>query len=148
MIWRPLNNLVKSLQTYRMLSPDPRARQDVNRWLAARPHLSCSKWFLTHWTPPAVAQPLPKPLIEFIYHRLQDYSGLRVGCIRPIDRLVEDLQFPAVCWFDWGLTLCEDFQTTFGIDISDTFDETQFLTCADLIFFLERQLKSCGHRFL
>lgn len=142
MMWRPLNNLVNSLKTYRMLSPDPKAREDVNRWLAARPQLDCLEWFLTYWTPPAISKSFPKPLIEFIFHRLQDYSGLRVGCIHPSDRLVDDLKFPAVCWFDWGLTLCEDFQITFGVDISDTFDETQFVTCADLILFLAHQLES------
>ena len=34
MIWRPLNNLVKSLKTYHILSPDPKARQEVNQWLS------------------------------------------------------------------------------------------------------------------
>lgn len=144
MIWRPLNNLVKSLKTYRLLSPELDARQQVNQWLATRPCLSSEEWFLTHWTPPAAIEIFPKPLIDFIYHRLQDYSGLRVGCIYPGDRLVDDLCFPAVCWFDWGLTLCDDFYTSFGTDISDTFDETQLVTCADLIHFLSQELKAKG----
>ncbi len=144
MIWRPLNNLVKSLKTYRILSPDPAARQAVNQWLTARPCLSCHEWYLIHWTPPAAPQSLPKPLVEFIYDRLSDYSGLEVGCIEPSDHLVHDLQFPAVCWFDWGLSLCEDFYLTFGTDISDTFDESQFETCADLLYFLGRQLELPG----
>jgi hypothetical protein len=142
MIWRPLNNLVNSLKTYHLLSPDPKARQDVNDWLARRPNLTCQEWFLTHWTPPAVAQALPQPLIEFVYDRLQHYSGLQVGSINPQDRLVKDLRFPGVCWFDWGINLCEDFQKAFGIDISDSFDESRLKTCADLVFFLEQQLES------
>jgi hypothetical protein len=143
MIWRPLNNLVKSLKTYHILSPDPRARQEVNQWLAARPCLNGYEWYLTHWTPPAVPQYLPQPLIEFVYDRLQRYSGLQVGRIHPKDRLVDDLRFPAVCWFDWGLCLCDDFQATFGTDISDIFDESQLDTCADLINLLWRQLEDC-----
>jgi hypothetical protein len=148
MIWRPLNNLVKSLKTYRLLSPDPSARQQVNQWLASRPCLNCEEWFMFHWTPPAVGEAFPKPLIEFVYHRLHDYSGLRVGCICPGDRLLDDLRFPAVCWFDWGLTLCDDFQTSFGTDISETFDESQFVTCADLIHFLRQELKAQGNTHL
>jgi hypothetical protein len=87
---------------------------------------------------------LPQPLIEFVYNRLGAYSGLEVGSIHPKDRLVDDLRFPAVCWFDWGLNLCEDFQATFGVDISDTFDETRLVTCADLMEFLEQQLRTSG----
>lgn len=86
-----------------------------------------------------MACPLPKPLIDFAFHRLEAYSGLTVGRIKPSDRLLEDLHFPAVCWFDWGITLCDDFYATFGIDMLDHFDETQFCTCADLITFLHQQ---------
>jgi len=142
MIWRPLNNLVKSLKTHHILSPDPKARQEVNQWLSERPCLSCQEWYLIHWTPPAVAKPCPQPLIEFLYDRLPYYSGLQVGCIHPKDHLVSDLRFPAVCWFDWGLCLCEEFYATFETDISDVFDESQLDTCADLVLFLQQQLNS------
>ena len=148
MIWRPLNNLVNSLKTYHLLSPDSKARREVNQWLAPRPRLSCHEWFLTYWATPKGGPSLPQPLVEFIYSRLENYSGLRVGRIRPEDRLVADLRFPAVCWFDWGLSLCEDFQKVFGVDIADTFDETQLETCADLIYFLNHKLKSCGKTFI
>ena len=98
-------------------------------------------WYIQHWTPPAVPRPLPEPLIAFAYKHLKTYSGLDMGRVRPQDRLVEDLQFPLVCWFDWGPTLCEDFFQQFGIDITDTFDETQFATVADLIRYLEQELQ-------
>ncbi|HIK46252.1 MAG TPA: hypothetical protein IGR64_15435, partial [Leptolyngbyaceae cyanobacterium M65_K2018_010] len=68
------------------------------------------------------------------------YSGLEIGRLRPNDRLLEDLQLPAVCWFDWGITLCEDFYNTFGVDLADQFDETQLATCADLVLFLNQRL--------
>ncbi len=122
------------------LSPDMVARQRVNQWLRSRRCLTCDEWFLYHWTPPAVPRPLPKPLIDFTFHHLHAYSGLDIGCVQPKDHLVNDLEFPAVCWFDWSLTLCEDFYTAFGLDISEDFDETQFFTVADLIGFLQQQL--------
>jgi hypothetical protein len=123
------------------LSPDMVARGRVNQWLRSRPNLSCDQWFYRYWSPPAHPQALPKPLIEFVYAQLQDYSGLDIGRVQPTDHLVNDLAFPAVCWFDWGLTLCEDFYETFGLDISEHFDETQFFTFADLINFLNQQLE-------
>jgi hypothetical protein len=137
----PLKNFVNSLTTYMALSPDMVTRGRVNQWLRSRPDLSCDEWFLRHWTPPACPRSLPKPLIDFAYYHLASYSGLEIGRVQPSDRLVEELAFPAVCWFDWGLTLCEDFDETFGLDISEHFDETQLFTFADLIRFLEHQLE-------
>jgi hypothetical protein len=113
-------------------------REQVNQWLSSRPCLTCEDWFHRHWASPSLG--MPKALVEFIYDRLSTYSGLTVGCINPTDRLLEDLHFPAVCWFDWGLTLCDDFYHAFGIDILDDFDETQFTTCADLMTFLQTHL--------
>lgn len=139
-MWRQFKNLVTHLQTYPALSPDLAERQAVNRHLKSRPKLSVQSWYIQHWTPPVVPRPLSEPLIEFAYKHLKTYSGLEMGRVRPQDRLVEDLQFPLVCWFDWGPTLCEDFFQQFGIDITDTFDETQFVTVADLIHYLEQQL--------
>lgn len=139
-MWQPpLRNFVNSIKTYGLLSPDLPMREQVNQWLSVRPCLTVDEWFRHHCTPPAVACPLPKPLIDFAFHRLEAYSGLTVGRIKPSDRLLEDLHFPAVCWFDWGITLCDDFYATFGIDMLDHFDETQFCTCADLITFLHQQ---------
>ncbi|MBE9158478.1 hypothetical protein IQ265_16800 [Nodosilinea sp. LEGE 06152] len=140
-MWQPLKNFVNSLTTYMALSPDMVARQRVNQWLRSRPCLTCTEWYIYHWTPPAVPRPLPEPLINFVYQQLHAYSGLEIGCIAPSDHLVDDLAFPAVCWFDWSITLCEDFYDTFGLDISEYFDETQFFTCADLVNFLNQQLE-------
>lgn len=137
-MWQPLKNFVNSLSTYDLLSPDAGARSEVNRWLSSRTALSCDEWFTQHW----VSLAMPKPLIEFLYDQLPSYSGLEIGRIRPSDRLVDDLQFPAVCWFNWGLILCEDFYAAFNLDITDDFDETQLITCADLACFLQQQLES------
>jgi hypothetical protein len=139
---KPLRNFVNSIKTYGLLSPDLDRRVQVNQWLGSRPCLSCDEWFRHHWTPPNVPCALPKPLIDFVFDRLEAYSGLTVGCICPDDRLLEDLHFPAICWFDWGITLCDDFYHTFGIDMTDHFDETLLITCADLIMFLHQQLET------
>ncbi|MGB5975615.1 MAG: hypothetical protein WBG38_19975 [Nodosilinea sp.] len=137
-----MKNFVNSLTTYMALSPDMVARQRVNQWLRSRPCLTCDEWFRYYWTPPAVARPLPKALSDFAFNQLAAYSGLEIGRVRPADRLVEDLAFPAVCWFDWSITLCEGVHATFGLDISECFDETQFLTVADLVTFLAQQLEA------
>lgn len=139
-MWQPLKNLVGSLQTYRVLSPDLAVRQQVNSWLANRPCLGAEEWFVVHWTPPAVAAAYPATLVQFLYLHLEQCSGLTIGRLRPQDRLLEDLKFPLVCWFDWGLTLCDEFYTCFGVDLTDCFDETQFHTLSDLMGFLGRQL--------
>ncbi|MBU6228196.1 MAG: hypothetical protein KGQ93_00680 [Cyanobacteria bacterium REEB459] len=137
-----LNNLASSLLTYSWLSPDVGARQELYRILLYRPDLTCDQWFERYWSPPAVQQIYSKPLIQFAYHRLGVYTGLEVGRLRPSDRLVEDLQFPSICWFDWGIDLCTDFHHSFGIDISEQFDETRLFTFADLISFLNVQLEA------
>jgi hypothetical protein len=142
-MWQPLTNFYNSLTTYHLLSPDLDVRQRVVTWLSTRPCLTCDEWFRRYWVPPQVTRPVPGDLILFIFERLEAYSGLPVGYLQPQDRLVEDLHFPAICWFDWGLTLCDDFHTTFGLDITDHFDETQFTTCAELVIFLADQLPSC-----
>ncbi|MBD2259251.1 hypothetical protein [Pseudanabaena sp. FACHB-2040] len=142
-MWQPFRNFVSSLQTYHLLSPDLAVRQQVNRQLRSRPCLSCQEWFIRYWTPPAVPEALPSDLVEFTFNRLAAYSGLRLGQVQPQDRLLEDLQFPLVCWFDWGLNLCGDFEQRFGIDITDSFDETSLITVADLVEYLYQEF--CQH---
>ncbi|NJL49998.1 MAG: hypothetical protein HC929_24635 [Leptolyngbyaceae cyanobacterium SM2_5_2] len=141
-MWQPLRNWISSVSTYGLLSPDLQTRVQVNRWLRSRPCLSQDEWFRQCWAVSGEPDRCTKPLIDFIYECLTAHSGLAVGCIRPSDRLLDDLQFPAVCWFDWSLTLCDEFYTTFGLDITDQFDETQLITCADLVRFLRQQLEA------
>ena len=87
-------------------------------------------------------EPITPSLLIFIYKRLQKYSGLDIGRIRASDRLIEDLQIPLVCWFDWSNRLCEDFHTTFQVDISTEFDESLLETVGDLVWFLNLRLQS------
>lgn len=139
-MWRTFRNLVQSLQTYPLLSPDLKVREQVNQQLRLRACLTAEAWYIRHWTPPAVPKAFPQPLIDFVYRALGEYSGLVIGRVYPQDRLLEDLKFPLVCWFDWGLRLCEDFQAHFGVDITDSFDETRLITVSDLVFYLRQQL--------
>ena len=136
------NNLVNSLITYGWLSPNLAIQRRLSHWLLTRPYLSCDQWFNRYWNQPGLARAYSRELIQFLYTHLQEYTGLEVGRLQPSDRLVDDLQFPSICWFDWGLTLCTDFYDAFGVDISDQFDEGCLETCADLVDFLNFALDS------
>ena len=81
-------------------------------------------------------------LLSFLFTKLPDYSGLKVGRLRPSDRLIEDLQLPLVCWFDWPNQLCADFYDVFQVDISEEFDESLLETLEDLVGFLHQRLRS------
>jgi hypothetical protein len=140
-MWRRLKNFSASLSTYADLSPDMRVRRRVKKLLHDRSDLSAEVWFEKFWFSLEVA----KPVADFVYVYLQKYSGLAVGRIQPDDRLVEDLRLPLICWFDWEITLCEDFCCCFGVDLSDRFQTQKFITVKDLVTFLNRQLLSVNH---
>ncbi|MBX2863132.1 MAG: hypothetical protein KTR27_06215 [Leptolyngbyaceae cyanobacterium MAG.088] len=132
--WRKVNNYIRSVETHRDMSPDLSIRQQVNDSLQQqRPPLSAKAWCDECRQ---ITQSQPQTLL-FIYHSLEAYSGIEFNRVRPHDRLVDDLQFPMVCWFDWSVSFCNDVKNHFGIDISDCFDETSFDTVAELITFLD-----------
>ncbi|MEM8805997.1 MAG: hypothetical protein AAGF01_08215 [Cyanobacteria bacterium P01_G01_bin.38] len=139
-MWRQLKNTLNSVRTYPDLSPDLQVRRQVNRRLRSqRPALKSEDWYsefrlMTH---------CDQRLLDFLHSRLQRYSGLNFSRVRPSDHLVDDLQFPLVCWFDWAWKLCEDVERVFGVDISEDFDETQFDTVKDLLVFLDRRVSTC-----
>lgn len=143
-MWRDFQNLVETLRHYRVMSPDRAVRRQVNEYLRLRPYLPVDDWCQRCWLPPAGSQPIMPTLTRFLYLQLGEYSGLRMGHTRPGDRLQEDLCFPLVCWFDWGLALCEDVHQTFGVDITDSFDERNYDTLADLVGYLDSQIKTKG----
>jgi hypothetical protein len=137
-MWYRLKNIFSSLRTYNSLSPDLRVRRQVNQKLRDRPALNLHDWFEAFYH----AQGVPYTIATFAYTYLSQYSGLDIGRILPHDRLHEDLHWTQVCWFDWETNLCNDFYRYFGIDISDRFDPSCFLTIWDLIIFLNLQWKS------
>lgn len=137
-MWQKLINLISSLRSYDSLSPDIRVRQQVNQMLKTRPALTLNDWVELFQ---GEVSPTPsKSVIEFVYTSMQTYAGLEFGRVRPLDHIHHDLHLPLICWFDWPLQFCDDFCTTFGIDISDCFDEGEIATVQDLICFLNDQL--------
>jgi len=139
-MWQSVLNFFHSLRTYRDLSPDRGIRRQVNARLRKRPRLSLEAWCGVFPKPNGVA--VASPLLVFIYRKLPDYSGLDVGRIRAHDHLIEDLNLPLVCWFDWPYQLCDDFFETFQVDISEDFDESLLETVEDLVWFLNQRLQS------
>ncbi|UBF27380.1 hypothetical protein K9N68_05345 [Kovacikia minuta CCNUW1] len=140
-MWRRLRNIFDSFRTYADLSPDIRTRRRVNQFLRSRPALSAKEWFEQFWESKAIS----KQLAEFVYVYFQKYTGLELARIRPTDRLSEDLHIPAVCWFDWQLSFCNDFEQLFGVDLSNRFDPQTLSTIEDLVMFLNHQLLSVNH---
>lgn len=140
-MWRRLKNILHSFSTYAELSPDVRVKQRVCQNLRLRPAWSKEEWFEQYWRRQAIS----RQLSDFVYVQMQDYSGLEFARVRPDDRLVEDLQLPLVCWFDWQLSLCDDFWQVFGVDLHEHLDLENLATVADLVFFLNQHLVSVNH---
>jgi hypothetical protein len=140
-MWQAFTNLIQGALTYRDLGPDQEIRHQTNRQLRqSRPELAADAW-IDSFTILSGGR-VSTRLLRFLYDRLGQYTGLAVGCLRPSDRLIDDLHMPLVCWFDWPHRLCEDFWETFHIDLSEEFDETDFQTVGDLVVYLQAQLRS------
>jgi hypothetical protein len=137
-MWRSLKNFFYSLWTYADLSPDLRMRCSVKRFLRRRSWLSSREWYERFWQ----SADIPKPISDFVYIQMSEYSGLEFGRVLPTDRLNEDLHLTLICWFDWDVSFCQSFLDYFGIDVSDRFDPETLSTVQDLVFFLKHQLLS------
>ncbi|MEO1182108.1 MAG: hypothetical protein AAFX51_14950 [Cyanobacteria bacterium J06636_28] len=121
------------------MSPDLSVRHQVNQLLCQhRRPLSSEAWCAEFQR----EIPSQRNTLLFIYRCLETYSGIEFNRVRPHDRLVDDLQFPLVCWFDWSTRFCDDVVAHFGIDIGSCFDETRIHTLIDLVAFLEACLAS------
>ena len=140
-MWQAFTNLIQGALTYGDLGPDQEIRRKTNRRLRqSRPELTVDAWVdsFTILSGGSVSA----PLLRFLYSHLGDYTGLAMGCIRPSDRLIEDLHMPLVCWFDWPHRLCADFWEHFQIDLGEDFDEAAFQTVGDLVMYLQARLRS------
>lgn len=135
-MWHRLQNFFLSFRTYPDLSPDLKLRRSLNRRLRDRPCLSFEQWFKHCWQSHDISQ----PVAAFVYTQFERYSGLTFARVLPSDRLEEDLRWSLVCWFDWQITLCDDFFRQFGVDISDRLDDHSYGTLEELVVFLEHQL--------
>jgi len=114
-MWYWLKNIIQSVKTYWVLSPDLKVRRQVLRWLRQRPLLTPQEWYELYGSPANISL----SMIQFAYHYLGKYSGLEFGRVLPGDRLDEDLCWTRICWFDWHLALCDDFYQQFSVDLSD-----------------------------
>ena len=141
-LWQKANNYFYSIQTYPDMSPDLAMRQQVNQSLRQRRHPLSPEAWCQEFQRETSAQ---RNTLLFIYYSLEAQSGLEFNLVRPCDRLVDDLQFPLVCWFDWAARFCNDVVAHFGVDISDCFDETRIETLADLVTFLNACLAQQSH---
>jgi hypothetical protein len=135
-MWRRLKNLWLSLTTYADLSPDLALRRQVNLALQHRPAYSLDDWYERFWQP----QHISRPVVEFVYRQLPQYSGLQMEKVVPGDRLCDDLHLPLICWLDWELCLCDDFAQQLGIEVNDYLDSEQLVTVADLMGWLNQKL--------
>jgi hypothetical protein len=133
-----LNNWLSSVSTYSDMSPDVTIRRQVNQQLTAlaRRSMGFSHWCQLFCSNPRSDTARARRVLAFVYEHFADYTGLDFSRVRPSDRLIADLQFPLVCWFDWSLTFCEDFYQAFDVDLSDRFDEADFETMGDLVSYL------------
>jgi hypothetical protein len=105
-----------SASSYADMRPDFGLRNTINRTLdSQRASLTGEEWFERFWRPRGIS----KQIVDFVYERLGEYSGLRWGLTVPSDRLLEDLQLPLVCWFDWELSFCDDLAQQLGIQLED-----------------------------
>lgn len=135
-MWQRFKNTFCSFGSYGDLSPDVQTRRRVHQWLRARPALSLDEWYCTFWQPQGVA----RSLVTFVHHQLREQAALDLTRTRPSDRLVDDLQLPLICWFDWEISLCDEFTHQFGVEFVDDFDMTDLHTLQDLVYFLHQRL--------
>lgn len=133
-----LNNWQISLAAYGDLSPDLGVRRRINQMLRSRPSRSISDWYRHFWEPQGIA----REVAEFVYQQVGQYSGLKFEKVVPSDRLCEDLELPMVCWFDWELSLCDDFSQQLGIELEECFDLSELTTVADLMRFFNQQFRA------
>lgn len=132
-----LHNRWMDLNAYPDMRPDYKIRQQVNRSHADRSLYSAVEWHQRFWYPLGVQ----RRLSEFVYELLGECSGLAVGRLLPSDRLMQDLQLPLVCWFDWEMVLTEQFMIRFELDTDWILDIGEFETLEELMLALDRRLK-------
>jgi hypothetical protein len=132
-----LQNRWMDLNAYPDMRPDYKIRQQVKRSHTDRPLYSAVEWHQRFWYPLGVQ----RLLSEFVYELLGECSGLEIGRLLPSDRLMQDLQLPLVCWFDWEMVLTEQFGTRFGLDTDWILDIGEFETLEEMMLALDRLLK-------
>jgi len=136
-MWHRFKNLFFSLKNYDILSPNLAMRRQVKRSLRHRPTLGLSDWFESFCQPRQIAY----PVVNFLYTRLETYSGIELGKLLPSDRLEEDLRWTDLCGFDWQIILCDDFMQQFNVDMTCCIEDFSPNTIEDLMLLLHQQFK-------
>ncbi|MGI0492098.1 hypothetical protein ACN4EG_09815 [Alkalinema pantanalense CENA528] len=135
-MWRKFNNWWQAIRTYPDMRPDLQLRRKINKTLRDRSAYGSHDWYRCFWEPLGI-----KPeLAQFLYSKLETYSGLEAARLLPSDRLIEDLHIPLVCWYDWEWDLCEEFEGQFGVELCPTFDLNELKTLKDLFLCLNQKL--------
>ncbi|NJR37863.1 MAG: hypothetical protein HC781_02245 [Leptolyngbyaceae cyanobacterium CSU_1_4] len=112
-------------------------RRQVKQSLRHRPTLGLSEWFESFCR----SRPIAYPVVNFLYTRLETYSGIEPGKLLPSDRLEEDLRWTDLCGFDWQIILCDDFMQQFNVDMTRCIEDFSPKTLEDLGLLLHQQLK-------
>jgi hypothetical protein len=136
-MWHRFKNLFFSLKNYDILSPNLAMRRRVKRSLRHRPTLGVSDWFESFCR----SRPIAYPVVNFLYTRLETYSGIEPGKLLPSDRLEEDLRWTDLCGFDWQVMLCDDFMQQFNVDMTRCIEDFSPNTLEDLVLLLHQQFK-------
>ncbi len=136
-MWHRFKNLFFSLKNYDTLSPDVTVRRQVKRSLRHRPTLESREWFECFCKSRQVAY----PVVNFLYTRLETYSGIELGKLLPSDRLEEDLHWTDLCDFDWQIILCDDFMQQFNVDMTHCLEDFSPNTIDDLVLLLHQQFQ-------
>lgn len=134
LMWQRLKHIVHDLRAYPYLSPDLKIRRQVQKRLEHRPVLSLADWYANH----GKDQALSFAVTEFAYNYLGRYAGIDFGRLLPSDRLEDDLSWTQICWFDWYLSLSDDFYHHFKIDLSGELADIPTSDLAALLQFLEQ----------
>jgi hypothetical protein len=121
-------------------APNPWAQERVAARLAARPCFSKDDWYSNYWRDQGVA----KAVCDHIYDRFAFYSKIRMGQVRPSDKLLTDLEFDKVCWSDWDLDHFEDFKREFKTDIAASYPVVDSdTTIGQLVTHLNERVRTC-----
>jgi hypothetical protein len=107
--WQQLINWWQGIRAYSDMSPDLKMRRQVQRSLRHRDAYCLHDWHRKFWEPLGIHP----EVTTFAYQQLAKQSGLDIARIRPSDRLIEDLQFPLICWFDWEWQLSDALNQQF-----------------------------------
>ncbi|MEB3294358.1 MAG: hypothetical protein VKJ24_14460 [Synechococcales bacterium] len=137
--WQRLKNWWQDLHAYQDMSPDLKTRRQIQLMLQGRDAYGLQDWYHKFWEPLEV----DLAVVTFVYQQLAQLSGLDMSRSLPDDRLIEDLQFPLICWFDWESQLSDAWNHQFPQNAKDPYlcylDSGEWFTLKDLMLTLQQE---------